>query len=46
MDVSSDQLTQGSYMHVSQYSGPIAMYEPYKNDDISCKNTFGVSVTK
>ena len=23
-------------------SGPIAMHEPYKSDDISCKNSFGI----
>ena len=23
-------------------SGPIAMHEPYKSDDISCKNTFSI----
>ena len=23
-------------------SGPVAMDEPYKTNDISCKNTFGV----
>ena len=25
-------------------SGPIAMYEPRKSNDISCKNTFGVKI--
>ena len=23
-------------------SGPIAMHEPYKSNDILCKNTFGI----
>ena len=32
---------RGSYMWVNN-SGPTAMHEPYKGDDISCKNTFGV----
>ena len=24
-------------------SGPVAMHEPYKSDDISSKNTFGIN---
>ena len=32
---------QGSSMWVNN-AGPIAMYESYKSDDISCKNTFSV----
>ena len=31
---------------MSQYSGPIAMHEPYRSDDISCKNTFSVKKLK
>ena len=31
---------QGSYMWVNN-SGSMAMHEPYKIDDILCKNTFG-----
>ena len=30
-----------SYMWVKN-SGPIAMHKPYKSNNISCKNTFGV----
>ena len=33
---------QGNYIWVN-HSGPIAMHEPYKSDDILCKNTFGVN---
>ena len=32
---------QGSSVWVNN-TGPIAMYESYKSDDISCKNIFGV----
>ena len=43
-DASSDHLLinfcQGSY--IINKSGPIAMHEPYKSNDISCNNTFSV----
>ena len=42
-DVSPDQLLLLRKLYVSQYnSGPIAMHEPYKSNDISYKNTFGI----
>ena len=37
-DVSTDQI----YWASCNDSGPIAMHEPYKSNDILCKNTFGV----
>ena len=42
-NVSSDQLLLGQ-LYVSNNSGRMAMYEPYKSDDISCNNTFGVKM--
>ena len=44
MYVSSDQFLPG-YIASSMWvksSGLMAMHEPYKSDDISCKNTSGI----
>ena len=37
----STSASVASYMQV-KYSGLIAMHEPYKSNDITCKITFGV----
>ena len=47
-DVPFDQLLPGCIAIYVTYesihnSEPIAMHEPYKSDDISCENTFGVN---